>query len=43
MGEPLTGDVSDIAYADGLDNASFSYQWMGGTPTSWGPQAPAIH
>ena len=30
MGETLTADVSDISYADGLDNASFSYQWMGG-------------
>ena len=27
-GETLTADVSGIADADGLDNASFSYQWI---------------
>ena len=26
--EALTADTSDIADADGLDNASFSYQWL---------------
>ena len=28
VGETLTADVSDIADPDGLDNASFSYQWL---------------
>ena len=28
MGETLTVDVSGIADEDGLDNASFSYQWL---------------
>ena len=28
VGETLTADTSGIADADGLDNASFAYQWM---------------
>ena len=28
VGETLTADTSDIADADGLDNATFSYQWI---------------
>ena len=28
VGETLTADTSDIADADGLDNAVFSYQWI---------------
>ncbi len=28
VGETLTADTSDIADEDGLDNASFSYQWL---------------
>ena len=28
MGETLTADTSGIADADGLDNVSFSYQWI---------------
>ena len=28
VGETLTADVSSIADGDGLDNASFSYQWL---------------
>ena len=28
VGETLTADTSGIADADGLDNASFTYQWM---------------
>ena len=28
VGELLTADVSEIADADGLDNASFAYQWQ---------------
>ena len=28
VGETLTADVSDIADEDGLDNASFSHQWL---------------
>ena len=28
VGETLTADTSSIADADGLDNASFSYQWL---------------
>ena len=28
MGETLTADTSGIADEDGLDNASFSYQWQ---------------
>ena len=28
VGETLTADTSDIADSDGLDNASFSYQWV---------------
>ena len=28
VGETLTADPSDIEDADGLDNASFSYQWL---------------
>ena len=28
MGEELTADVSGIADADGLDNATFAYQWI---------------
>ena len=28
VGETLTADTSGIADADGLDNASFSYQWL---------------
>ena len=28
MGETLTADTSGIADADGLDNASYSYQWI---------------
>ena len=28
VGETLTADVSSIADADGLDNATFSYQWL---------------
>ena len=28
VGETLTADISEIADADGLDNAVFSYQWM---------------
>ena len=28
MGETLTADTSSIADADGLDNASFGYQWL---------------
>ena len=33
VGEPLTADTSGIADADGMENASFSYQWLadGGT------------
>ena len=30
MGETLTAGTSGIADADGLDNVSFSYQWMRG-------------
>ena len=36
VGETLTASTSDIADADGLDNVSFSYQWIrpeGGTDT----------
>ena len=36
MGETLTADVSDIDDVDGLENATFSYQWVredGGTDT----------
>ena len=29
VGETLTADTSDIADADGLSNATFSYQWLG--------------
>ena len=28
VGETLTADITDIADADGLDNAVFSYQWL---------------
>ncbi len=28
LGETLTADASDIADADGLDNVSFTYQWI---------------
>ena len=28
VGETLTADTSDIADADGLDNAAFAYQWL---------------
>ena len=28
LGETLTADTSDIADADGLDNVSFTYQWI---------------
>ena len=28
VGETLTADISGISDADGLDNASFSYQWL---------------
>ena len=28
VGETLTADTSDIADADGLDNATFTYQWL---------------
>ena len=31
VGKTLTASISDIADADGLDNASFEYQWMRGT------------
>ena len=31
MGETLTADISGIGDADGLDNATFSYQWIAGT------------
>ena len=40
VGETLTVDTSGIADADGLDNATYSYQWMaGGTeiPGATGP------
>ena len=30
VGETLTVDISDIEDADGLDNVSFSYQWLAG-------------
>ena len=30
VGETLTADTSDIADEDGLDNATFSYQWVAG-------------
>ena len=30
VGETLTADTSDVADEDGLDNASFSYQWLAG-------------
>ena len=30
VGEPLTADISGIADADGLDNATFTYQWVAG-------------
>ena len=30
VGETLTADISSIADEDGLDNASFSYQWTAG-------------
>ena len=36
VGETLTADISGIADADGLDNVSYSYQWIrndGGTDT----------
>ena len=29
VGETLTADTSGIADADGLENADFSYQWLG--------------
>ena len=31
VGETLTADISGIGDADGLDNATFSYQWIAGT------------
>ena len=31
VGETLTADVSSIADEDGLDNATFTYQWLAGT------------
>ena len=44
VGETLTADVSSIADEDGLDNASFSYQWLaddedisGATSSSYTP------
>ena len=30
VGETLTADTSDIADADGVDNADYSYQWLAG-------------
>ena len=33
-GETLTADTSGIADADGLDNATFSYQWVSNDGTS---------
>ena len=34
MGETLTADTSGIADADGLDNATFTYQWMANNGTT---------
>ena len=34
MGETLTADVSNIADADGLSSATFSYQWMSNDGTA---------
>ncbi len=31
VGDTLTADISGIGDADGLDNATFSYQWIAGT------------
>ena len=31
VGETLTADISGIGDDDGLDNATFSYQWIAGT------------
>ena len=33
VGETLTADTSDIADEDGLDNATFSYQWLSSRDT----------
>ena len=33
VGQTLTADVSGIADADGLDNVSFSYQWLSSSDT----------
>ena len=46
VGETLTADTSDIADEDGLDNATFSYQWLAdddelaGRPTRPTPRYP---
>ena len=34
VGETLTADISGIADADGLDNVSFSYQWLSSRDTA---------
>ncbi len=44
VGETLTGGTSGIVDSDGLDNASYSYQWLrkdGRTPTDYPPGAGA--
>ena len=41
MGETLTADTSGIADEDGLDNASFSYQWLADDADIEGATAPS--
>ena len=41
VGETLTASVSDISDADGLDDASYAYQWIRGAPTSRALPTPA--
>ena len=42
-GESLTAETRDIEDDDGLDNATFSYQWIAGTTNISGATDPTIH
>ena len=42
VGETLTADISDVADEDGLENVTFSYQWLAETLASRTPRARPI-